>query len=380
MARLPLPAIFVWTSLGAVAGWWLHDFYDHPVDRPADTLAVQAGVDTSAAAQGDERNSTKEISSLLERGNYQSALLRLSETIHLDETEARKNQITFISSLAKLSSEEPEKAQPILRQFLQSDAYNPRALFLLGSAYAGTGQPMKALETLFDLKRLSQAEVPMEDIDTLIGKVESAYAKQLKDNEQLGELLQLYEFLTRNDPDNIAGFYKLAEIQHRLHHYYDALSSLDYVLYDPSWGKLAQSMTEKIQKSIELEDDIQIPLQRSGNHFIVTARINGIDGARLMIDTGASLCVLRPQAAQQFGLPTESDDHITLSMTSSIFNTPRIEIDSMRIGDVELRNVKAALVEMPPGIDTDGLLGMNFLGEFNFFIDQAEEMLYLSER
>ena len=380
MVRLPLPAIFVWTSLGAVAGWWLHGFYDSSTARPIDVVAVPKAADTSVAQGIDQKDSTKKIDSLLEQGDYRRALLHLSDTTYLDETEARRNQAAFISSLAKLNSEEPEKVQPILQQFLQSDAYNPRALFLLGSAYAGTGQHMKALETLFDLKRLSQAEVSMEDIDELIKKVENEYAKQLKGNEQLGELLYLYEFITRNDPDNIAGFYKLAEIQHRLHHYYDALGSLNYVLFDPLWGKLAQDMTEKIQKSIELDDTIQVPLQRSGNHFIVTARINGIDGARLMIDTGASLCVLRPQAAQQFGLPTESDDQITLTMTASIFNTPRIEINSMSIGDVELLNVKAAIVEMPPGTDTDGLLGMNFLGEFNFFIDQTEEVLHLSER
>ncbi len=380
MVRLPLPAIFVWTSLGAVAGWWLHDFSNDSSDQVADATVSQTLADTGVAQGADGKEPIREIDSLLERGNYESALLRLNDTTYLDEGEADRDQAAFISSLAKLSSEEPEKAQPILHQFLQSDAYNPRALLLLGNTYAENGQHMKALETLFDLRRLSQAEVPMEDIDALIGKVENEYAKQLKDNEQLGELLHLYESLTRNTPDNLVAFYKLAEIQHRLHHYYDALSSLNYVLYDPLWGPLAQSMAEKIQKSIDLIGNIQIPLERSGSHFIVTARINGIDGARLLIDTGASLCVLRPQAAQQFGLPTESEDQVTLTLTSSIFNTPRIEINSMSIGDVELRNVKAAIIEMPPGTETDGLLGMNFLGEFSFFIDQTEEILYLSEK
>ena len=380
MVRLPLPAIFVWTSLGAVAGWWLHDFSNDSSDQVADATVSQTFADTGVAQGVDGKEPIREIDSLLERGNYESALLRLNDTTYLDEGEADRDQAAFISSLAKLSSEEPEKAQPILHQFLQSDAYNPRALLLLGNTYAENGQHMKALETLFDLRRLSQAEVPMEDIDALIGKVENEYAKQLKDNEQLGELLHLYESLTRNTPDNLVAFYKLAEIQHRLHHYYDALSSLNYVLYDPLWGPLAHSMAEKIQKSIDLIGNIQIPLERSGSHFIVTARINGIDGARLLIDTGASLCVLRPQAAQQFGLPTESEDQVTLTLTSSIFNTPRIEINSMSIGDVELRNVKAAIIEMPPGTETDGLLGMNFLGEFSFFIDQTEEILYLSEK
>lgn len=363
-----------------MAGWWLHDFSNDSSDQVADATVSQTLADTGVAQGADGKEPIREIDSLLERGNYESALLRLNDTTYLDEGEADRDQAAFISSLAKLSSEEPEKAQPILHQFLQSDAYNPRALLLLGNTYAENGQHMKALETLFDLRRLSQAEVPMEDIDALIGKVENEYAKQLKDNEQLGELLHLYESLTRNTPDNLVAFYKLAEIQHRLHHYYDALSSLNYVLYDPLWGPLAQSMAEKIQKSIDLIGNIQIPLERSGSHFIVTARINGIDGARLLIDTGASLCVLRPQAAQQFGLPTESEDQVTLTLTSSIFNTPRIEINSMSIGDVELRNVKAAIIEMPPGTETDGLLGMNFLGEFSFFIDQTEEILYLSEK
>ena len=382
MIRLPLPAIFIWLSLGAIAGWWLHNLYHYPENRATDSVSSPMVADTNgqASEDADEKNFSPEIHTLIERGDYELALSRVNEKKRLGTTEASKDQATLISSLKKLSAEEPDKARPILKQLLDSDAYNPRAMFLLGKAYFGTGQHMRALETLFELKRLAQIEVSMEDIDLFIKKVESEYVKQLEDQEQLGELLQLYEFLTRQDPDTVARFYKLAKSQQRLNHHYDALNSLNYVLFDPLWGKLAQSMIEEIQKSIDLNDNVQIPLQRNGSHFVVIARINGIDGARMMIDTGASLCVLRPQSAHQFGLPVESEDRVVLNMVSSIFNSPRIEIDSISIGDVELRNIKATIIEMPPGSDNDGLLGMNFLSQFNFFIDQTKEILYLSSR
>ncbi len=383
MLRLPFPAIVIWLSLGIIAGWWLHVFYQSPAFPSIGlNLPGLATPDSRAPTEADalEADSTAEIEALIAQGEYELALSRFGNTRERNQQAALKNQQTIITSLSQLSDDAPDKAQPLLRRFLEEDTYNPQGLLLLGKTYFKNGQYMRALETLFNLKSLTQAEVPEEDINSLIEQIEAEYAGQLKDNERLDGLLMLYQFLTAQDPDNTARFYKLARIQHDLRHYYDALTSLNYVLYDPTWSKLAQNMADEIQQSIDLDDAIQVPLKRVGEHFIVNARINGIDGARLMIDTGASLCVLRPQAAQQFGLPVDSDNYTILNQVAGVINAPLIEIDTLGIGDATVRTVKASVIEMTPDADKDGLLGMNFLNNFKFFIDQKREILYLGSR
>ncbi len=382
MLRLPLPTIAVWLSLGAIAGWWLHAFYQSPT-FPAIEFDLPGRAPDPQTQQRDIVTATlpkTEIETLIEQGEYELAFARFGATRARDERITRQSQHAIITSLSKLSEESPAEAQVLLRRFLEEDAYNPRGLLLLGETYFKTGQHTHALETLFNLKSFNQAEIPEENIDSLIEQIESKYTAQLRENGHFDKLLHLYEFLTTHDPADLARFYKLAEIQLHLHHYYDALTSLNYVLYDPAWNKLAQSLADDIQQFIDLDDEIQVPLKRVGEHFIVNASLNGIEGARLMIDTGASLCVLRPQTAQQFGLPTDSDDYITLNLVAGVVNAPRIEIDTLSIGDAAVRNIKASVIEMPPGVDSDGLLGMNFLNNFKFFIDQKREILYLGSR
>ena len=382
MIRLPLLTITVWVATGMIAGWWLHVFYQSPA-FPEVELGFPGGTKAGDDETGKdvvESPPPTEVEALIEQGDYELAFSRFGQTRVLDQKTAQRDQKVIITSLSQLNEESPEKAQPLLRRFLEEDAYNPRGLFLLGKSYFESGQYMRALETLFDLKSFNQAEIAEDDLDLLIDQIETEYAKQLEEGKHLSDLLQLYEFLTRQNPENVALFYKLAGIQHRLRHYYDALASLNQVLYDPTWGKLAQTLVDEIQQSIDLDDEVQVPLQRAGEHFVVTAQINGIDGARLMIDTGASLCVLRPQTAEQFGLPTDSDDYVTLNLVAGVFNAPRIEIGTLSIGDAAVRNVQASVIEMPPSVETDGLLGMNFLNNFKFFIDQKREILYLGSR
>ena len=381
MLRLPLPAIAVWLSLGILTGWWLHVLYQSPASLAPDPGT--AGDSPGQALTRHENRSAEllrtEIETLMGQGNYERAFARFNEARTRDKHAARQNLDTIITALSNLNEKSPGEAQPLLRRFLENNTYDPRSLFLLSKSYFETNQHMRALETLFDLKSFNQNEVPGEDIDSLIEQAESKYATQLEENGRFGELLQLYRFLTERDPDNLARFYKIAEIQNHLRHYYDALTSLNYVLYDPTWGRLAQNLVDEIQQAINLNDEVQVPLKRDGEHFIVNASINGIEGARLVIDTGSSLCLLRPQAAQQFGLPAESDDYVTLNLVAGVLNAPRIEIEALSIGDAEVRNVKASVVEMP-GMDSDGLLGMNFLSNFKFFIDQKREILYLGSR
>ena len=58
---------------------------------------------------------------------------------------------------------------------------------------------------------------------------------------------------------------------------------------------------------------------------------------------------------------------------------PVVKISSLTLANVKMQEVMAA-VSKGVGSDFDGLLGMNFLGRFNFEINQERNLLILKQK
>ena len=98
-----------------------------------------------------------------------------------------------------------------------------------------------------------------------------------------------------------------------------------------------------------------------------------------MIDTGASMTMVTSAALQQRGLRYRETGR------SQLFNTangqvraPIIILESLSVGDWYVQQLEVGILDLGGRSDIDGLLGMNFLSHFRFFIDQNESMLRLS--
>jgi len=70
---------------------------------------------------------------------------------------------------------------------------------------------------------------------------------------------------------------------------------------------------------------------------------------------------------------------------SGVFNTangrvraPVYVLESLSVGDWKVSNLEIGVLDLSGGSAIDGLLGMNFLKHFQFFIDQNEALLRLS--
>ena len=115
------------------------------------------------------------------------------------------------------------------------------------------------------------------------------------------------------------------------------------------------------------------------NHFIVDARPASGRSIRLLIDTGASLTILTPDVLEQHGIGYQNTGR------SGVFNTangpvraPIYKLDSLSVGDWQVNQLEIGVLDLSGGSNIDGLLGMNFLRHFQFFIDQNEALLRLS--
>ena len=294
----------------------------------------------------------------------------------LSETE----QVILEETAKTLIENNVTEAKQMITTWIKRDPDEPMPMLLLAQAYLKSGQYKEALDIALDLRSRIQADIPTEDINELISDIESLYSIDLYSKQQFDRLLSLYQTLTSVNPEKSKYYYNLAQIQHELAQHSEALTSLDYILYDEVWGERAKLLAQRIQLNVDLKDQIEIPLERSDNQFTVEISVNGIPGVKLLIDTGASISVLRPQAAEQLGLFIDEDKEITINLPAGVVNTPTTKMDLLTIGDATLENILASIIEMPPGIEADGLLGMNVLGRFRFFIDQQDAILYLGAR
>jgi clan AA aspartic protease (TIGR02281 family) len=118
-------------------------------------------------------------------------------------------------------------------------------------------------------------------------------------------------------------------------------------------------------------------LQRHGDHFLVAARLADGSSARLLIDTGASMTILTPPIPARGGY-TDTGQKRVFSTANGRVTAPVYRLDVLSVGDWQVSQIEVGVLELADSPHIDGLLGMNFLRHFQFFIDQNQAMLRLS--
>ena len=120
-----------------------------------------------------------------------------------------------------------------------------------------------------------------------------------------------------------------------------------------------------------------MPLHRRGNHFLVDARLADGRSVRLLIDTGASMTILTPAVVAGSGY-TDTGNSRIFSTANGTVTAPVYRLEALSVGDWQVSELEIGVLELVDSQHIDGLLGMNFLRHFQFFIDQNEAVLRLS--
>ena len=98
----------------------------------------------------------------------------------------------------------------------------------------------------------------------------------------------------------------------------------------------------------------------SGGHFLTEGGING-RAAYFMVDTGATSVSIGAAEADRLGLDYKSGQPVRLNTANGMTQGWRVMLSSVRVRDVEVRNVEAVVSQQPmPYV----LLGNSFLGRF----------------
>ncbi|MFD2643813.1 retropepsin-like aspartic protease family protein [Pseudomonas japonica] len=107
---------------------------------------------------------------------------------------------------------------------------------------------------------------------------------------------------------------------------------------------------------------VEVRLAANGQgHFVADGLING-QAVHFLLDTGATDVAIPESLARDFGL--ERGAPVTLSTANGRTEGYRTRLDSVQLGDILLRDVRALVV---PGLDGDQvLLGMSALKRLEF--------------
>jgi clan AA aspartic protease (TIGR02281 family) len=126
-------------------------------------------------------------------------------------------------------------------------------------------------------------------------------------------------------------------------------------------------------------DDVSIPLRRVARVWMVSVRLNNSRTVDLVVDTGASACVISPELAVDLGIaPGPRAESVTMQVVGARTTGPIVKLASVRVGAAEVEDVTAVVHPIGPGIH--GLLGNSFLAHFTVTLDPQEGVLHLRPR
>jgi len=381
---------------GLVLGWFAHERWGTgPVQLVAPEVSIvspaidiEQPVTAGGPVVGEHAES---VMQLLQRHAYLEAVARYDALQALADAagaqQARAAILLHAQALVK--SQEFVTASQLLQRFLVAAYRDTDARLLLAETYYGQQDYLAAIAQLYEARGVAYRPEMLARITRRIRFVVNEQAELYRNNENSSGLLALYQELTQLQPDYAAWFVELAIAQLALDDRDAAQRSLALVIYDPDVGKQAQLMLTKLQQAATVTQDADslalatevagIPLTRSGQHFLVAAGPGNAGSLQLLIDTGASMTMITPGALQRQGVRYRDTGQ------SQVFNTangpvraPIYVLETLSVGDWSVQQLEIGVLDLGGQTGIDGLLGMNFLKHFRFFIDQNDSMLRLS--
>ena len=118
-----------------------------------------------------------------------------------------------------------------------------------------------------------------------------------------------------------------------------------------------------------------------GKPIMVDVKINGNAEAQLMLDTGADRTLISPRALQAAGVriagPTTTGQIVGATGSEQV---QFVLVDSLEVGEARVGRMPVGAYNLPTTEVGDGLLGRDFLDQFNVNIDAAKGVVTLSPK
>lgn len=294
-----------------------------------------------------------------------------------------QRKIIIDHARALLESGQAVAARALLVLYLQQEFRDVPALLLMARIHQDTGDETEAIEVLFQARSYAYTPGLIEQTDKAIRAAVRQYNARLSARQDYIAQLNLYQRLTELEPEYTLHFVGLAETFLALGNAVDARKALQLTRHDASVADKVNDIERRIETQLQPGRyyAAEISLQPLGNQFLVDARLNNRRDAVLMLDTGASLSIISTELMAALGLPGRPTDRVAWFNTAGgRVKAPIVRLDRLALDGVAVDNIEVGVIGEFDSTRFDGLLGMNFLRHFEFFIDQNASILQLNPR
>lgn len=376
-------------------GWYTYQHLGTDPDPSAQSLipaaSKPAGPEAEAVFTPTLPGQEDDLASRLQRNEFEAALERYeSLQDQADDAAVAAARMQILVHASQLIEDHRfTEAEQLLQGLLVAAYRDVEARILLAAAYRGQQEISAAIDQLYEARGYAYRPAMLQRITARIRSMVAELAQTLQRNNDQSALLDLYQRLVQLEPDHAPWFMKLAAAQLALDDKAAARRSLLLVSQDPDVGAQAQVLLAELDLALARMQDTEpveattgivgIPLHRSGNHYLVDARPARGRSIRLLIDTGASLTIVTPEVLEQRGIRYRDTGRIRVFNTANgTVRAPVYKLDSLSVGGWYVNDLEVGVLDLGGNRGMDGLLGMNFLNNFQFFIDQNEAVLRLS--
>ena len=362
-----------------------------PTLRTAQYPDVEAAARPSSAESKEAENSKNGSEAIVVRfERYLSAnnvfeALRLLEqnATNLSEQERSQMGSSFTAFVTRqgidnhLTSRDGRKLESLLASL---DRYSPSAQFF-DIVDLTDSEPFVALSDFDALAGYYQEQVSEDQLeqleDWLVSRVESNF-ESAGDWRNLESWLQA---LVSRASDPTDAYSKLAAFYYERERFASSLETLDKISGSGGLNSKARELYDLNTQSIASRAATSIPLQPNGEHYIVNIELDSRVRVPLLLDTGASVTSIDRDFAvrQNFRFNGRSAGFAT---AGGRIRSDLLDMETLQLGNRLLRDLELATIDFgvsSSGAQYYGLLGMDVLGQFQFYIDQREAVLHLWE-
>lgn len=372
--------------IGGVVGWWSHIFLEER-ERP---VSFVESVDKYSSKPRDHFADEDEAMAIIPKLRLNEQLIVSAQFVALidllkstmlahEQVELDQELLTYAAGLVENRQASEREQQLLILSNVES--IKSQVLTLLVSLYQKNDQNQRAVAVLFQLRRLANFDDEYKTITQQIKRVAEKEVQSLIHANQKDKVVIFYEQMLALEPDNYELQMEYASFEYKNRHYDNALRLLNVLIYHPNLDEQALNLLQLTQRQLERQsgNELMVSLDKRGEQYLVNVMINHHEPVKLMIDTGASMTIVSPEVIRSLGIEEESAlKWVRFSTANGIITAPVVNLDEVSILQYSLHDLQVGVLPSFPMGGVDGLLGMDFLSKFTFFIDQENTTLLLS--
>ena len=382
-------------SSGVIVGWWFHHRYPVPDTMGSDYSQLTKGsliepfqfeLDSSKESQVSSRDLTDFLQAL-DDGRTEDVLTIYQRHERVDShltTTLRHRLFDQIDTWDK--QQKYDAISAILERFTEYYYQDLNLLKALAANYETARQLDKAIEVYLTARPYAELDVQLRRIDAKTHNLAKELFEQHSKEHTLEALIPLLQKLAWTEPDYAFYRFALARSYIAVNDIDSAIRELEMLQLDVEYGDqasrlLASLLPPPTVESDDGDDANTIPLAGSGGHYIVQATVGDKYNANLLIDTGSSLTTLPGRILKELRRNNKATyiEDVQLKTANGFREIRVYRLKEFQIGHYILPDLDVAELELNT-YGSDGLLGMNVLEKFNFFIDQNRQTLSLTPR